>query len=97
DVGIGTTSPAATVDVENSGDTFINLTDSSAGVFWRFQHQSSDSSFVITKQGTGNAELKVTDNGGSGPCIELRDSDDAGTSACTILNGVLNCATGTCP
>ncbi|MCP4202239.1 MAG: hypothetical protein GY769_09915 [bacterium] len=96
DIGFGTASPAATLDVQNAGDTFINLTDSTAGVFWRFQNQNSDSSFVITKQGTGNAELKVTDNGGSGSCIEFRDSDDAGATKCTFLNGAMSCVTGNC-
>ncbi|MCP5025705.1 MAG: hypothetical protein GY929_05400, partial [Actinomycetia bacterium] len=30
-------------------------------------------------------------------CIQLRDSDDAGNTACTTLNGTLTCVAGDCP
>ncbi|MCP4053027.1 MAG: hypothetical protein GY739_08160, partial [Mesoflavibacter sp.] len=35
--------------------------------------------------------------GGGGTCIQFRDSDDAGDTACTTLNGALSCVAGTCP
>ncbi|MCP4985334.1 MAG: hypothetical protein GY928_04460, partial [Colwellia sp.] len=30
-------------------------------------------------------------------CIQFRDSDDAGNTACTTLNGTLSCVAGDCP
>lgn len=41
---------------------------------------------------------KITIGGvGTAGCIQIRDSDDAGWTHCTALNGVLSCSTGECP
>lgn len=52
---------------------------------------SSPRSIVDVDKGTGYGQ--ITFDGSSGGCLMLRDTDDAGWTKCTALDGVLTCTT----
>lgn len=44
--------------------------------------------------GTGTGIIEI--NGANGGCLKIRDTDDAGFTYCTVLNGTMTCSTSPC-
>ncbi|MCP4204954.1 MAG: hypothetical protein GY769_23850 [bacterium] len=76
DVGVGTNSPAAAFHVRrttgaaadlmrlaNNHDVQFTLNDDSAGLFWRMATQNSADKIVLTRSGTGHAEMVLESSG----------------------------------
>ena len=89
----------ASIDGNTGGTGFIyNHTDS----IHRFRLNGTDAVILQASQlgydrGTGFGEVEI--DGSSGGCLMIRDTDDAGWTQCTVLNGTMSCATdadGTC-
>ena len=60
------------------------------------QDASGNNQSQIQLQDAGNIVFQG-ETGSSGICLQFTDSDDAGTTYCTVLDGVMSCAIGTCP
>lgn len=44
--------------------------------------------------GLGHGIIEI--DGSTGGCLEIRDTDDAGWTYCTILDGVISCSISAC-
>lgn len=55
---------------------------------------SSPSALLDIDEGTGRGIIEI--DGSTGGCLKIRDTDDAGFTYCTALNGLLSCGTGAC-
>ncbi len=100
-IGLGTTSPSALLTMKNGGAgdaglPRIRLTNDDAPTEWNFD-VTDLGAFRISAQGTGDSEMELRGGSNSGACLQLRDSDAAGISHITVLNGVMTTATGPCP
>ena len=95
--------------VTGNGTKFIRFESSdSNAVQLTLQTGNSTNRRILARNDAGDAQsqLQLNDAGGfrfigetnnSGVCLEFRDSDDAGDTFCTFLNGAMTCAAGTCP
>lgn len=98
DVGLGTGSPVANVDIFRSGNqTTVQAALRNSTADWRLQNFQDN--FRITLAGTGTAELTSKGNGNlvlGGTCIEF---DGGGTPfMCTFSAGAApSCVVGSCP
>lgn len=79
-------------DDGNDGDLLTALENGNVGI-----GTTAPSSILAIDKGTGYGQ--VTADGSSGGCLMFRDTDDAGWTECTFLDGVMSCSTdadGTC-
>ncbi len=71
-------------------DTDLNISSTFDGVL----NISSDANVFIDANGIINGSLQI--NGVNGGCLKIEDTDIAGFTFCTTLNGVLTCSTSPC-
>ena len=79
-----------TVDV--TGTTTLALTSGNVGI----GTTSPATLLHVSKDSATTTVIIGNESGSSRACLKLRDSDDAGWSYCTILDGTMNCATTSC-
>jgi len=83
------------------GGGYFGLTNSTSGDVFKVDGSGQVSIGTITAsanldvdQGTGRGIIEI--DGSTGGCLKIRDTDDAGFTYCTALNGVLSCSTSAC-
>ncbi len=95
-VGVASSSPSATLGIDGTaavtGTTTLALTSGNLGV----GTSSPASLFHVSKNSATTTVTIGNASGGSPACLKLRDSDDAGWTYCTVLNGSMNCTTTSC-
>lgn len=111
-VGVGTALPStdAMLHVVGSGNTQFHLESSTGGPLQLRLRTDLSTNRVIVATNTDNStihsQLNFGDDGNftflgqdssDAVCLQFRDSDDAGNTKCTFLNGAINCSIGTCP
>ncbi len=109
-VGIGTASPDALtgIHVSRTG-TVIPTFESSDGNAVQFRLTTNNGAnrriVGLNNSDQVQSQLNLADAGSflffgenntSGVCLQFRDSDDAGNTRCTFLDGVMTCAVGNC-
>jgi len=75
--------------ISNSTDGSVAITTNS-GALKVGIGVASPATFIHTDIGTGWGQLAL--DGSSGGCIMIRDTDDAGWTECSALNGTLSCS-----
>ncbi len=110
DVGFGTSSPDADtgIHVSQTGTTIPSFESSNGGaVQFRLKTDSATNRRIVGLDNSDNVGSQLNlgaagairflgEDNSSGVCLQFRDSDDAGDTACTFLNGAINCVVGTC-
>ncbi len=104
-IGIGTTTPFSTLSLESqAGVTPFTIGSSTATLFavkddGKIGIGTTDFQKNINVQGTGSTTLYMTSTSTSavGASIILEDTDGAGCSEISVLNGVISIGVVTCP
>jgi len=87
-VGIGTTMPQAKLEVAGTGyfSDKVGIGTMNPDTLFHVSNNTATTTITI---GDGLTE-------GKGACLKLRDSDDAGWTYCSVLDGVMTCGTDSC-
>ena len=112
DVGLGTSSPDRELHVTRSdASSTVMLLENTNGTAQAVQTRlktDSENRRLLAQNAAGviQSQIEFQDNGTlrfygttatAAVCLEFRDSDGAGDTNCTFLDGAINCSTGTCP
>ncbi|MEI7452211.1 MAG: hypothetical protein WCK37_03320 [Candidatus Falkowbacteria bacterium] len=104
-VGIGTTTPAHQLTIGSDANNQFwvdggnmsvgDMSNLKGGAIISGGKLTVDNSFY-TDYGTSTVEVGGSDHSTKGSCLKLRDSDGAGWTYCTVLNGSLTCSQTSC-
>ena len=108
DIGIGAgTNPSFDLHVRRSAAAIAQLESTGSGAIQVRLKSDLENPRFLGENGSGVQSQILFDDAGtirmvgesdtSGVCLQFRDSDDLGNSHCTLLDGVMTCATGDCP